>query len=144
MVVVTPAAAEARPRPATFRFTGGTAPGIINVTCAPGAQTGKSPTRLKVKATRRFNKKVTENFIGNSLGLSTKFVATYPGGSLTLGRFERWYTINAQRQFSFPCPMTAVNGTSQFEITIQPYRGRRPIGTAARVNVTLRRVGSSS
>lgn len=145
MVVVTPAAAEAKPRPRTFLFTGGTNVSKINVTCAKGATQGTATTTLKVKATRRYSKKVTADFLGNSLGQSTKVVATYPGGSQTLFRFESWYTINKNRKkFSFPCPMTGVGGTSTFEIVLQPYRGRVAIGTAAKVHVTLTRVGQPS
>jgi hypothetical protein len=87
---------------------------------------------------------VTPDFIGNSLGQSTKLVASYPGGSLTVARFENLYTINPGKSFRFPCPNTAVGGTSQFPITIQPYRGKKAIGTPGKVNVTLRRVGFGS
>jgi hypothetical protein len=144
MVVVAPTAAQAKSRPNTFRFTGATAPGSINVTCAKGATTGRSATKLKVKATRNIGKNVPADAIGNTLGQSTKLVASYFGGSMTLGRFETFYTLNSKGQFTFPCPMTELNGTSQLVITIQPYRGRNPIGTPAKVGVTLRRVGAAS
>jgi hypothetical protein len=145
LVVVAPAAAEAKARPRTFLFTGGTNVSKLNVTCAQGATQGTASTTLKVKATRKYPKGVTSDFLGNSLGQSTKVVASYPGGSQTLFRFESWYTINKNKtKFSFPCPMTAVGGTSTFEIVLQPYRGSNPIGTAAKVNVTLTRVGQSS
>lgn len=144
MVVMAPTAAHAKVRPNTFRFTGGTNVSKLNVTCAKGATQGTASTTLKVKATRKFSIKVTENFIGNSLGQSTRIVASYPGGSQTLTRFESWYNINKNRKFTFPCPMTAVGGTSTFQISLQPYRGADPIGAAAQVWVTLTRVGQSS
>jgi hypothetical protein len=151
MVVLTPSVAHAKPRPNTFRFTGGTNVSALNVTCAKGATSGTVSTKLRVKATRKFSTAVTEEFIGNSLGQSTKFIASYPSpgvkggvGRLTLTRFERFYMVNPSKNFRFPCPMTAVGGTSTFTITIQPYRGSRAIGTAGKVNVTLTRVGASS
>ena len=36
------------------------------------------------------------------------------------------------------------NGHDDFVITIQPFKGNAPIGTPAKVNVDLRRVGSAS
>lgn len=151
MVVVTPAAAEAKARPGTFRFTGGTNVTSLNVTCANGATQGTASVKLKVKATRKYSSAVTEDFIGNSLGQSNRIVATFPSpgtksgvGSLPISRFESSYTINPSKNFKFPCPMTAVGGTATFPITIQPYRGSKPIGTAGHVNVTLVRVGAAS
>jgi hypothetical protein len=143
MVLVTPSVAHAKPRPNTYRFTGGTSPTSINVTCAPGATTGKSATKLKVKATRKFSTAVTPEFIGNSLGQSNRFVASYPGGSMTLGRFETLYTINSQGKFTWPCPSGGAT-TSTFTINIQGFRGNKAVGTPAKVNVTLNRVGSAS
>jgi hypothetical protein len=144
IVLVAPTPASAKSRPNTFKFTGGTIPSNVNVTCAQGATTGTTAVKLKVKATRKFSNQVTPEFIGDSLGRSTKFVASYPGGKMNLTRFERLYTINPGKSFQFPCPNTAVGGTSTFTITIQPYRGNKPIGTAAKVNVTLHRVGFGS
>ena len=143
MVVITPSVAEAKARPNTYRFTGGTSPSSINVTCAPGATTGQSATRLRVKATRKFSSAVTPEFIGNSLGRSNRFVASYPGGSMVIGRFETLYTINSQGKFTWPCPSGGAL-TSHSPSTIQGFRGRTPVGTAAKVNVTLNRVGSAS
>jgi len=143
MVVMTPMAAEAKSRPNTFRFTGGTSPSSLNVTCAPGATTGKSVTKLKVMVTRKFSSAVTPAYIGNSLGQSTRFVASYPGGSLTLGAFEHFYTINSAGKFTWPCPSGGAL-TSSFTITIQAFRGKNPVGTPGRVDVTLHRVGSAS
>jgi hypothetical protein len=144
IVLVAPTPAFAKSRPNTYRFTGGTIPSNVNVTCAQGATTGTTAVKLKVKATRKFSNQVTPEFIGDSLGRSTKFVATYPGGRTNLTRFERLYTINPGKSFRFPCPNTAVGGTSTFTIVIQPYRGNKPIGTSAKVNVTLHRVGFGS
>jgi hypothetical protein len=149
LIVATPLAAEAKPRSNTFRFTGSTNVSSLNITCAPGAEKGTTPTKLKVKATRHFNKHVTDDFIGNSLGQATKFVASYPGGSLVLARFETFYTINANKSFKFPCPPNTGSVhpdavTSQFVISIQPFKGDKKIGTPAQVEVKLRRVGSSS
>jgi hypothetical protein len=144
VVLVAPNAAYAKSRPNTFRFTGATNISDVNVTCAAGATTGKSATTVKFKATRNFSSAVTPEFIGNSLGQSTKFVATYPGGSTTVAWFENFYSINAQKKFTFPCPAAPVGGTSTFTITIQPYRGNKPIGTAGKVNITLHRVGFGS
>ena len=145
IVLVAPTPASAKPRPNTYKFTGGTSVSNVSVTCAQGATTGTAAVKLRVKATRKFSPAVTAEFIGDSLGRSTKFVATYPGGGkTTLTRFESFYTINPGKSFRFPCPNTAVDGTSQFAISIQPYRGNKPIGTAAKVNVTLKRVGFGS
>jgi hypothetical protein len=151
MVVLTPGLAEAKARPNTFRFTGGTNVSTLNVTCAKGATSGTTSQKLSVKATRKFSSAVTEDFIGNSLGQSTKFVASFPSpgtkggvGKLTLTRFESLYKINPSKNFRFPCPNTAVGGTSTLNITIQPYRGSKPIGTPAQVNVNLVRVGQGS
>src|SRR4051794_1184248 len=99
LIVATPLPAEAKPRPQTFRFTGGTNVSTLNITCAPGASKGTTSTKLKVMATRKFNKAVTDDFIGNSLGQSTKFIASFPGGQVTLDRFETFYTINAAKNF---------------------------------------------
>lgn len=143
MVVLTPAAAEAKPRPNTFRFTGSTNPTSVNVTCAPGATTGTSATKLRVKVTRNFSNAVTPEFIGNSLGQSNRFVASYPGGTTVLGRFENWYQINSKGKFTWPCPSGGAL-QSTFTITIQGYRGNKPVGTAGKVNVTMNRVGSAS
>jgi hypothetical protein len=144
IVLVAPTPASAKSRPNTFRFTGGTNVSDVNVTCAQGATTGTTAVKLKVKVTRRFSPAVTAEFIGDSQGRSTKLVAVYPGGKTNLTRFEAFYTINPGKSFKFPCPNTAVGGTSTFTITIQPYRGNKPIGTAAKVNVTLHRVGFGS
>lgn len=144
IVLAAPTAAEAKSRPNTFRFTGATNVSNLNVTCAPGATKGTVPIKVKVMATRNFSKKVSADFIGNSLGQSTKFIASYPGGSLTLGRFELLYTINSAKTFRFPCPNTDVGGTSQFTIVIQPYRGKNKIGTAGKVEIRLHRVGAGS
>jgi hypothetical protein len=143
MVVVSPTAAHAKARPNTFRFTGGTNPTSINVNCAPGATQGKSSTRLKVKVTRKFSSAVSAEYIGNSLGQSTRFVASYPGGSMVLGRFEQWYYINSQGKFTWPCPSGGAL-QSKFTITIQGFKGNKPVGTTGKVDVTLNRVGSAS
>lgn len=144
IVLVAPTPASAKPRPNTFKFTGSTNVSNVNVTCAQGATTGTTAVKLRVKATRKFSAAVTPEFIGDSQGRSTKFVASFPGGRMNLTRFERFYTLNPGKSFRFPCPPTAVNGTSQFVITIQPHRGNTPVGTAAKVNVTLKRVGFGS
>ena len=144
IVLVAPTPAFAKPRPNTYTFTGGTNLTNLNVTCAQGATTGLAAAKLKVKATRRFSAAVTAEFIGDSLGKSTKVVATYPGGKTNLTRFESFYTINPGKSFKFPCPNTGVGGTSQFVINLQPYRGNKPIGIPAKVYVNLTRVGFGS
>jgi hypothetical protein len=139
-VLILPGEALAKPRPNTFKFAGGTNVTTLNVTCAPGAAKGSASALLMVKATRRYGA-VTANYLGDSLGRSTRIVAQFPGGSITIGRFEQFYRF--PRNYQFPCPALA-NQSSTFQISLQPFRGRNPIGTAAKVDVRLNRVGSAS
>ena len=142
VILVVPGEAFAQPRPNTYRFVGGTNPVNLNVTCAPGATTGTVPSKVKVLASRNV-KKVTPDQIGNSLGQSTKFVASFPGGQITVPRFESFYTLNSAKNFKFPCPANA-NQAGSFPITLQGYRGNRPVGTPALVHILTHRVGSAS
>jgi hypothetical protein len=139
-VLILPGEALAKPRPRTFKFAGGTNVTSLNVTCAPGATAGSPSALLMVKATRRYGA-VTANYLGDSLGRSTRIVAQFPGGSITIGRFEQFYRF--PRNYKFPCP-AAANQSSTFQIKLQPFRGKNAIGTAAKVDVRLNRVGSAS
>jgi hypothetical protein len=140
-VLILPGEALAKPRPRTFKFAGGTNITSLNVTCAPGATSGSASALLMVKATRRYGA-VTANYLGDSLGRSTRIVAQFPGGSITIGRFEQFYRF--PRNYKFPCPVHTNPASSTFTISLQPFRGRTAIGTAAKVDVRLNRVGSAS
>lgn len=139
-VLILPGEALAKPRPRTFKFAGGTNVTSLNVTCAPGATTGPVSSAVTVRMTRRY-KGVTANYEGDTLGKSTRIIASWPGASMPLARFENAYRL--PRSYQFPCPPLA-NQPGTFTITLQPYRGRNPIGTPARVDIRLNRVGSAS
>ena len=139
-VLALPGVASAKPRPRTGPFAAGTNVSTLNVTCAPGATSGTSPVVLRVKATRRYSG-VTADYLGDTQRRSTRIVASWPGGSMTIGRFESFYRLTGQQVFPCP-PLASAPGT--FTITLQPFRGRNPIGTSAKADVRLNRVGSAS
>lgn len=129
-----------KPRPSTGRFAGVSNVRDLNVTCAPGADFGPASLRPKIKMTRRTTGYNPAD-LGDTKRRSTRIVATYPGGSQSLGRFENFYSL--PRNFNFPCPPSSSQVTG-FDILLQPYRGRVPVGTPAAAHINLHRVGSAS
>jgi hypothetical protein len=115
--------------------------GEINVNCQTNDTSGRSATRLRLKATHNTSG-VNPTLLGDDQRIATRLVASWPGGSVTIGRFESFYT--ASSRVTFPCPVRTTPGSGTLTVSIQPYRGSAQVGSPAKVLVKLNRVGSPS
>ena len=153
MVALTPAAAEARTKPKVIPATPyavGANQNAYNITCAPAAKAGKATIKLRI--TRNTNK-VTPSELGDTNGRTSKWVATWDGGSIDLGSIEKFYA--SSKTATFPCP-TSASAVGAFTISVQSYVGTTvrtkkgftttyaTNGKPATYNVATHRVGSAS
>jgi hypothetical protein len=105
----------------------------IEVTCLPNGK-ARAVTPIQLRTTRT-TAGLEAALLGDDLNRATKFRASWKGGSMTLTRMERSYTVS--RGARFPCPDPNNANSRQLPVTVQAYRGSLKVGAPAHLYLGL-------